>query len=68
VDFEQFYVAGGGGTALDRVITAMEAAGKRGVRIRFLMEQKGVAMSDEATLNRLKAIPNLTFRLLPLRR
>jgi hypothetical protein len=27
VDFEQFYVAGGGGTALDRVITAMEAAG-----------------------------------------
>ncbi|WP_343612033.1 phospholipase D-like domain-containing protein [Novosphingobium sp.] len=65
VDFEQFYVAGGGGTALDRVITAMESAGRRGVRIRFLMEQKGVSMSDEATLNRLKAIPNLTFRLLP---
>jgi len=65
IDFEQFYVAGGSGTALNRVIAAMEDAGKRGVRIRFLMEQKGVAMSDEATLNRLKAIPNLTFRLLP---
>lgn len=65
IDFEQFYVAGGGGTALNKVIAAMEDASKRGVRIRFLMEQKGVAMSDEATLNRLKAIPNLTFRLLP---
>lgn len=65
IDFEQFYVAGGQGSALDRVIAAMEAAGRRGVKIRFLMEQKGLPMSDQPTLDRLKAIPNLSFRVLP---
>ncbi|GAA4763258.1 phospholipase D-like domain-containing protein [Stakelama sediminis] len=62
IDLEQFYVSGKKGSALDRVIGALEAAGKRGVHIRFLMERKGLSMSDTATLDRLKAIPNLTFR------
>lgn len=65
IDFEQFYVAGKPGASLDRVLAALEAAGRRGVSIRFLMEDKGVAISDQATLDRLKAIPNLSFRLLP---
>ncbi|MBW8754985.1 MAG: hypothetical protein JF595_12700 [Sphingomonadales bacterium] len=64
IDFEQFYVAGKSGSRLDRVLASLEAAGRRGVRIRFLMEQKGLSASDEPTLARLKAIPNLTFRLL----
>lgn len=64
IDFEQYYVAGKTGEPLDRVLASLEAAGRRGVKIRFLMEQKGLAASDEPTLARLKAIPNLTFRLL----
>ena len=64
IDFEQYYVAGKPGEPLDRVIGCMEAAGARGVRIRFLMEQKGMNASDPATIERLKRIPHLTFRLL----
>lgn len=63
-DFEQFYVAGKPGEPLDRVIGCMEQAAKRGVRIRFLMEQAGVKMSDAPTLARLRAIPNLDMRVL----
>jgi phosphatidylserine/phosphatidylglycerophosphate/cardiolipin synthase-like enzyme len=38
----------------------LEAAGRRGVRIRFLVDRKGP--SDAATLARLRAIPNLELR------
>lgn len=65
VDFEQFYVSGKPGSRLDRVIGCMEAAAKRGVAIRFLMEAKGLGMSDAPTLARLRAIPGLQFRTLP---
>jgi phosphatidylserine/phosphatidylglycerophosphate/cardiolipin synthase-like enzyme len=64
IDFEQFYIAGKSGEPLDRVLAALEAAGRRGVAIRFLMEKQGVAMSDTMTLNRLKRIPGIDFRLL----
>ena len=46
----------------------MEAAGKRGVKIRFLLEEKGIKLSEASTLERLRAIPNLTFRVLPYAR
>jgi phosphatidylserine/phosphatidylglycerophosphate/cardiolipin synthase-like enzyme len=62
IDLEQFYATSMLGTALDRVITRLEAAGARGVHIRFLMEKKGERMSDAETLARLKRIPNLEFR------
>jgi phosphatidylserine/phosphatidylglycerophosphate/cardiolipin synthase-like enzyme len=62
IDLEQFYATSMPGTALDRVIGRLEAAGARGVHIRFLMEKKGERMSDAETLARLKRIPNLTFR------
>jgi phosphatidylserine/phosphatidylglycerophosphate/cardiolipin synthase-like enzyme len=62
IDLEQFYATSMPGTALDRVITRLEAAGARGVHIRFLMEKKGMRMSDAPTLDRLKRIPNLEFR------
>ncbi|WNO52411.1 phospholipase D-like domain-containing protein [Stakelama saccharophila] len=64
VAIEQFYVAGRSGEALDTVIAALDAAGRRGVHIRFLMEKKGEAMSKPATIARLKRIPNLEFRTL----
>ncbi len=68
IDFEQFYVAGRKGESLDRVLDALDAAARRGVRIRFLMEKKGLSASDQETLDRLKAIPNLEFRLLDFAR
>ncbi|WP_174280512.1 phospholipase D-like domain-containing protein [Sphingomonas bacterium] len=42
----------------------MDRAARRGVAIRFLIEGKGVAMSDDPTIARLRAIPGLQFRTL----
>ncbi|TZG26185.1 phospholipase [Sphingomonas montanisoli] len=64
IDIEQFYISGQSGEPLDRVIASLEAAGKRGVKIRFLMDEKGQGASDQATIDKVKAIPNLTFRML----
>ncbi|WP_217430318.1 phospholipase D-like domain-containing protein [Sphingomonas bacterium] len=63
-DFEQFYVSGKPGESLDTVIGCMNAAARRGVKIRFLMEAKGQSFSDEPTIARVKAIPGIDFRLL----
>ena len=65
IDIEQFYAAGQAGEPLDTVIGCLEAAARRGVRVRFLMEERGQSASDAATLARLRAIPNLEFRMLP---
>ncbi|MGY2289788.1 phospholipase D-like domain-containing protein [Pseudomonas sp. SDO528_S397] len=65
IDIGQFYAADHPGSVMDTVIEHLEAAGKRGVKIRFLLEEKGLKLSDAATLDRLRAIPNLTFRVLP---
>ncbi|AZE88494.1 Phospholipase D family protein [Pseudomonas orientalis] len=65
IDIGQFYAADHPGSVMDRVIEHLEAAGKRGVKIRFLLEEKGIKLSDAATLERLRAIPNLTLRVLP---
>lgn len=62
IDFGEFYATGGG--ALDAVLSALEAAGARGVKIRFLLEAKGVRMSTPQTLERLQKIPNLVLRTL----
>jgi phosphatidylserine/phosphatidylglycerophosphate/cardiolipin synthase-like enzyme len=60
----QFYVASQSGSRLDDVIEHLAAAGARGVRIRFLMEERGKSASDPATIERLRAIPKLEFRFL----
>ena len=65
IDLEQYYIAGQTGEPLDTVIGCLEAAGRRGVRIRFLMEERGQSASDAATIARVRAIPNLEFRMLP---
>lgn len=60
----QFYVASRPGAPFERVIDRLAAAGKRGVKIRFLLDKKGVGMSEPGTLERLRAIPNLDLRVL----
>lgn len=62
--FGQFYVAGQDGEALDDIMAHLEAAGRRGVKIRFLMEKKGEFASVPATIEKLKRIPNLELRQL----
>ena len=60
----QFYAASKPGSAFDKVIERLAAAGQRGVKIRFLMEEKGKTASEPSTIERLKQIPNLEFRTL----
>lgn len=61
----QFYVASVTGAPFEKVIERLEAAGKRGVKIRFLIDKKGVSgLSEKATVERLRAIPNLEMRVL----
>ena len=56
IDMEQYYVAGQTGEPLDTVIGCMERAARRGVRIRFLMEERGQSNSAAPTIARLRAI------------
>ena len=60
----QFYAASRAGAPFEKVFDRLEAAGRRGVKIRFLLDQKGVGLSEPATLARLRAIPNLELRIL----
>ncbi|MEI8633153.1 hypothetical protein P4S72_16230 [Vibrio sp. PP-XX7] len=55
------------GALLQHVIEHLRLAGKRGVQIRFLMDQHGVSISNPKTIQTLKAIPNLTFKLIDYR-
>jgi phosphatidylserine/phosphatidylglycerophosphate/cardiolipin synthase-like enzyme len=64
IDFLQMYASGKDGEPLDRVLEAMEAAGKRGVKTRFLLEQKMQRASVPATVERLKKIPGLELRII----
>lgn len=60
----QFYAVNKPGSVFDKVVERLAAAGKRGVKIRFLMDQKGVNLSEKPTLDQLRAIPNLELRIL----
>lgn len=64
IDIAQFYVSGKPNEPLEKVLASLHRAGERGVHIRFLMDQHGLALSTPETLETLKSIPNLTFRLL----
>ncbi|WKE67019.1 phospholipase D-like domain-containing protein [Gallaecimonas kandeliae] len=64
IDIAQFYASGKPGEPLDQVMAHLKAAGKRGVKIRFLMDKHGLRASEQSTLDALKAIPNLEFRLI----
>ena len=60
----QFYAVNKPGSAFEKVVEHLAAAGKRGVKIRFLLDQKGVGLSEKSTIDQLKAIPNLELRIL----
>ncbi len=60
----QFYVVGKPGSTFDKVLASLTAAGQRGVKIRFLLDQKGVGLSEASTIAQLKAIPNLELRII----
>ena len=60
----QFYAVSKSGTAFEKVLASLTAAGQRGVKIRFLLDQKGVGLSEAATIAQIKAIPNLDLRLI----
>ena len=60
----QFYAVNKPGSVFDKVVERLAAAGKRGVKIRFLMDQKGLGLSEKPTLDQLRAIPNLELRML----
>jgi phosphatidylserine/phosphatidylglycerophosphate/cardiolipin synthase-like enzyme len=60
----QFYAVNKPGSAFEKVVEHLTAAGKRGVKIRFLLDQKGVGLSEQSTIDQLKAIPNLELRIL----
>lgn len=60
----QFYAVSKPGTAFDKVLASLSAAGQRGVKIRFLLDLKGVGLSEPATIEQLKAIPNLDLRII----
>lgn len=60
----QFYAVSKPGTAFDKVLASLTAAGQRGVKIRFLLDLKGVGLSEPATIEQLKAIPNLDLRII----
>lgn len=68
IDLGQFYVANQQGSLLDGVLQHLKAAGERGVKIRFLMEERGIRISTPETLEQLKAIPNLELRIIPYQR
>ena len=60
----QFYAVSKPGTAFEKVLASLTAAGQRGVKIRFLLDQKGVGLSEASTIARLKTIPNLDLRII----
>ncbi|HUR28426.1 MAG TPA: phospholipase D-like domain-containing protein, partial [Planctomycetota bacterium] len=65
LDFAEFYASSAPGTKLEQVIAALETAAARGVKIRFLLDQKFTATYPE-TMERLKKLPGLELRVLDL--
>src|SRR4051812_48278536 len=58
IEIEQMYVASESGEALEPVLTELEAAARRGVRIRLILSKQMFA-SDPKALERVRAIPGI---------
>ncbi len=61
--FGEMYAVSKSGEPLERVMDALERAGKRGVKTRFMLEKKMLRASDDATIARLRKIPGLELRI-----
>jgi phosphatidylserine/phosphatidylglycerophosphate/cardiolipin synthase-like enzyme len=64
IDFAEFYASNAPGSALERIVEAVESAAGRGVRVRFLSEEKFYKTYPE-TLDRLAARPSIEVRRYP---
>lgn len=64
IDFEQMYASGKAGEPLEEILSSLEDAAKRGVKIRFLLEEKMQNASIPETVERLKKIPGLELRFI----
>ncbi|MGZ3653605.1 MAG: phospholipase D-like domain-containing protein [Bdellovibrionota bacterium] len=63
LDFGEMYAVGKAGEPLDRVMDALEKAGARGVKTRFMLEQKMLRASDNATIERLRKVKGLELHI-----
>lgn len=61
IDLAQYYVASAPGQPLEAVLSELERAAERGVRIRVLLSQKLLASYPDSYA-RLRALPNTTVR------
>lgn len=61
VDAAEFYVTSRPGSALEPVLAELEAAGTRGVKVRFLLSAKMLSQ-DPASVARLRRIPGAEVR------
>jgi phosphatidylserine/phosphatidylglycerophosphate/cardiolipin synthase-like enzyme len=63
IDLEHMYAVSKAGEPLAAVISALREAGERGVKIRFLLEQKMLRASDPETIKELQAIKNMQLQI-----
>jgi len=64
LDIEQMYAISKAGEPLEPVMQAIENAGKRGVKVRMLVEQKMMRASAPETLLKLQLMTNVELRIL----
>ncbi|WP_213014888.1 phospholipase D-like domain-containing protein [Acinetobacter rathckeae] len=64
IEIAQFYVSSLPDTALDAVLQSLKRAGQRGVKIRFLLDQKGLSLSNPDTIQYIQHIPNLEWKVM----
>lgn len=65
IDVEQFYLMNRTESGMEAVVQEMEKAGRRGVKIRMLVDILEIGY-DPFTLKRLENIPGLEFRVMPM--
>jgi phosphatidylserine/phosphatidylglycerophosphate/cardiolipin synthase-like enzyme len=63
LDFGEMYAVSKAGEPLEKVIEALERAGERGVKIRFMLETKMLRASGSGTIERLKKIKGMDFKM-----
>lgn len=63
IDIEQFYIAEQKGEVLDSVLAALEAAARRGVQVRMLVDAK-MRKQSQPTLDRMATWPNTQVRVI----
>jgi phosphatidylserine/phosphatidylglycerophosphate/cardiolipin synthase-like enzyme len=62
LDVNEFYITPSTGEPLEPTLAAMDRAAKRGVKIRFILEQKMVRNDDDG-IARLKKMPGLQLKI-----